>query len=252
MPEAALEPLARSLNLRDLGGIPAGEGRQVRRGTLYRSAALGELTAPERAALSSLGVRTVVDLRNNDERAAQPTPWAELGWGGYWARDYRRPGHGDMGHIFTNDTLTHERSLDFMLKFYRDVAYDHVEAIRRLFRAVADGEGPVLFHCTSGKDRTGASAALLLSAAGASREAIVADYLATEAFDILASPAFRNSPPERREALRPIYSVHASYLDTMFDAIDARHGSVEAYLRDVLELQPGDLAALREQLVCQA
>ena len=48
-------------------------------------------------------------------------------------------------------------------------------------RRVAHAEGPVVFHCTAGKDRTGVLAALMLAAVGADRGAIVADYAATSA-----------------------------------------------------------------------
>jgi protein-tyrosine phosphatase len=93
------------------------------------------------------------------------------------------------------------------------------------------------------------SAALLLSALGAERETVADDYLATLNFDILASPAFRAARPERRDALAPIYGVSRDYLDAMFTSIEARDGSLEAFLRRALELQPDDLEAMREALL---
>src|SRR3546814_2414447 len=48
--------------------------------------------------------------------------------------------------------------------------------IRPLFEAVADGQLPLLVHCTAGKDRTGLVVAVLLLALGVSREDVLADY----------------------------------------------------------------------------
>ena len=49
------------------------------------------------------------------------------------------------------------------------------------FRLVLETEkGAVLYHCTQGKDRTGIASALLMAALGASREAIVADFDASQ------------------------------------------------------------------------
>jgi protein tyrosine/serine phosphatase len=54
-------------------------------------------------------------------------------------------------------------------------------AFARAFeRIVARGGTPALVHCSAGKDRTGVLVALMLDAVGVEREAIVADYAATQ------------------------------------------------------------------------
>ena len=77
------------------------------------------------------------------------------------------------------------------------------KAFKELFRALEAGETPILFHCTSGKDRTGVAAMLILLALGASDETICADYARTNS---AAPPRSkrpwltmrRRSPPTRR------------------------------------------------------
>lgn len=249
MAETTLEDLARSINLRDLGGIAGADGRLVRRGVLFRSAALGELSPGERAALAALGLRAIIDLRYNRERAAHPTPFAELGCQHYWALDFDPAGGGDLSDLLADARLTRQVAHAMMVRVYQELPYRHAEALQQLFRTAAGGQGPLLFHCTSGKDRTGMSAALLLSALGASREAVEADYLASLNFDVLGSPAFRSAPPERREALEPIFLVNRDYLAAMFEAIEARDGSLEGFLRRTLALQTAELQALRATLL---
>jgi protein-tyrosine phosphatase len=58
-----LLPLEGLFNVRELGGYPAGEGRRVKWGLLYRSGDLRDMTVGDRAALEGRGIRTVVDFR---------------------------------------------------------------------------------------------------------------------------------------------------------------------------------------------
>ena len=53
-------------NFRDLGGYPAGPGRQTRWRTLFRADALDRLPDKSQRALIDLGLRTVIDLRRPD------------------------------------------------------------------------------------------------------------------------------------------------------------------------------------------
>ena len=56
-------------NVRDLGGIPLAGGGETRRGALVRADCIDGLSAEGWSALEAHGVRTVIDLRNEDERA---------------------------------------------------------------------------------------------------------------------------------------------------------------------------------------
>ena len=48
---------------------------------------------------------------------------------------------------------------------------DHSQnTIKRVFEAMADTAGCILFHCTAGKDRTGVTAMLLLDLVGAEED----------------------------------------------------------------------------------
>jgi protein-tyrosine phosphatase len=117
----------------------------------------------------------------------------------------------------------------------------HKSAFREVFRALADErEGAVLFHCTSGKDRTGLVAAILLSLAGVPREEIVHNYAISAQYlnpvPLVREPenAARESPPGAIEAflrvLEDQYGGAYSYLrtigvsETEVDALMARLG----------------------------
>ena len=118
------------------------------------------------------------------------------------------------------------------------------------------GDGGVVYHCSAGKDRTGVATALVLSALGVPRETILADYeLSNRYFNGLASAAgaesrkddpqmaaFAKLPPE---VLKVFMGVDARYLQAVFDEIDAKYGSVDAYLDKELGVDAADIARLK-------
>ncbi len=63
---------------------------------------------------------------------------------------------------------------------YFDMVNASPRHIAAIFRAMANAKQGVLFNCAEGKDRTGATAALLLLLAGAKKEDIVENYYATK------------------------------------------------------------------------
>ncbi len=70
-----LIPLEGVQNFRDLGGYVGANGRTVRWGLLYRSAAMNALTPADFNYLEGLPLSTVVDLRSSQERTQQPVSW---------------------------------------------------------------------------------------------------------------------------------------------------------------------------------
>jgi protein-tyrosine phosphatase len=125
--------------------------------------------------------------------------------------------------------------------------------VARLVARPADTERPaVLVHCTAGKDRTGVAVALLLDAAGASRDAIIDDYLDTE----------QNLSGEWAQAMRArieaagiplsdeievlLARTPRPAIESVFSRLDADGGTAEYLLRH--GLSAADLAALRARL----
>ncbi|AIT79805.1 tyrosine-protein phosphatase [Novosphingobium pentaromativorans] len=245
------DQLARVANLRDLGGHPAFDGMQVRKGCIYRSAALSGLSGAMLETVRALGIHTIVDLRHNRERAAHPTPWEAMGCTRYWFRDHNQSTSA-VGDRVSDPALTEEMSRTGMNSLYRRLPYEQAEAYTRLFQALACGDMPVLFHCAVGKDRTGVAAALILAVLGVERDRIAADYAATAHFDITNSPHLGSWPDiseERRRAMAPLLAARPEYIESMFAELAERSGTPERYLRDTLGLDEGAIAAIREHLL---
>ncbi|TAK00940.1 MAG: tyrosine-protein phosphatase, partial [Chloroflexota bacterium] len=182
------------LNLRDLGGHPTRAGDVVRRGFVYRSADLAGIEPPVVAtALAGLGVRTVYDLRTGPERRIHPDRGMLPDDTRYVIADVMRDSPaGSPAHLFRlmADARGAEAAFGagqgaamFEERYREFVTMPSARhAFRRLFLGLADpARAAGLFHCTTGKDRTGWAAAALLLLLDVPEDAVRADYLASNA-----------------------------------------------------------------------
>lgn len=153
-------------NVRHLGGLPLVAGGETAP-VLLRGGTLVDITPEGVRQLQELGVRTVVDLRADNERARYPIP----NLGGAGIHVVRATMRGPAAS--SDPDLDDER----WAKHYREWLDRSQEAMSLLVRAVADTDGAVLIHCHSGADRTGIASAVLLSLAGCDDESIAGDYV---------------------------------------------------------------------------
>jgi protein-tyrosine phosphatase len=154
------------VNVRDLGGLRTRDGGETARGAVVRSGSPDGLSERGWEALRAYGIRTIVDLRNDDERDAEPRagvetlhlPLDRVEDEGFWSQWASGPEFGTG-------------------LYYRPHLDRFPERNARVIEAIARAEpGGVLFHCVGGRDRTGQITLLLLSLAGVEPEEIAADY----------------------------------------------------------------------------
>lgn len=239
-----LVPFDRVLNFRDFGGWETPHGR-VARGKLYRSASFHEATDGDVAKLDAMKLRFLVDLRRPEERAHEPSRWNNEACRVIFNDEGAGGGPTLPPHLVAllQSDLSPAATRAYMTSLYREIPYDP-----RLIRLYRDwfaelGEGGVgVIHCAAGKDRTGIACALTLMSLGVEEEAVFADYEFTnQAVDLeRRMPRIQQRMEERLarkldpEALRPMLGVELDYLRAALDEIEARSGSVERYLGDVL------------------
>jgi protein-tyrosine phosphatase len=144
-----------------------------------------------------------------------------------------------------------------MINAYVRIVLDRTEEHGRMLNLLADEESvPALLHCAAGKDRAGTSIAIILLALGVEREAILADYLASNAahrrYRVRRADGADGTEPDGRpspeimQLLSPLFDARAEYLTTAFDTIESHWGSVDAYLSEGLGLTPARRERLRE------
>ncbi|WP_102158435.1 tyrosine-protein phosphatase [Zhihengliuella halotolerans] len=174
----AFSPL---VNLRDLGGTPVAGGT-IRPRMLWRADDVAYSPAAELDALAAEGVRTVIDLRSDDELAST---------GGDALRARLATDHGlTHRHVpFTQEVadpaalarlLRATATIDGVGAWYASLLRQQSAAIIGALDVIAE-PGGALFHCAAGKDRTGVLAAAVLAVLGAEADVIVGDYAATGA-----------------------------------------------------------------------
>ncbi|OLE29666.1 MAG: hypothetical protein AUG44_03300 [Actinobacteria bacterium 13_1_20CM_3_71_11] len=250
-------------NARDLGGLVTSDGRTVRPGLVFRAPALGRLTDEDVSSLDRLGLTDLLDLRHGSEIDTAPPD--RLPAGPAVAHipifDPAHPVFTYVSAVLLGQELDRYADLvvegtpGAMLAIYR--WFVEAPAARTAFgtalRRIAAASGPLLYHCSAGKDRTGWLTAVLLGALGADRATIVDDYVLTNE---VAGPAMahtmellnaRRGVP--RELLWPVLAAEPAYLDEAFGAVEERYGGLDGYLRDGLGLDDDELAALRRRLL---
>jgi protein-tyrosine phosphatase len=255
MEDSRIVALEGAHNFRDLGGYKTVSGRLVRSGLVYRSGALAGLTAADQQRLAQLGIKMVVDLRSNKERHHNPTRWDSTAPTKFWWRDYDDSGGDTIMKLITHPAANAASMREKMIQTYHELPYEQADSYREMFRQIAAGELPLLFHCAAGKDRTGIAAALLLELLGVPRATIMADYLLSAVFferisQVLSTDAaFGRLASVDKAVLQPLMGVEARYLEAMVEIMEQGHGSVAGYMRDVLQVDEAMAGAIREKLL---
>lgn len=237
-------------NTRDAGGLPAAGG-QVRPGLLLRSDNLQDLSpADVRRLVDELGLRTVVDLRTDSERAGEgPTPLAQR----------REVEHLPLSLIPEDDEIRADPgavlpdrwadgAIGAYLHYLRDKPDAFVTVARRL---AAGGAGGAVLHCAAGKDRTGVMTAVLLDAIGVPREAVIEDFALTNQRIELIYKRLLGSRTYAADVQRiglDAHRVDPATMTGVLDVLDERYGGAAGYLR-AAGASDADLAALKARLV---
>ncbi len=225
-------------NARDLGGLRTINGRTTRFGAVVRSDSLDHLTPAGWAALEAHGIRTIVDLRNDEERRAESGP--------------RAAGLTTV-HVPLDDIADTElweyiwgNGLDGSPLYYRLFLERKPDRCAAAVAAVARAApGGVVVHCGAGRDRTGLVTLLLLALAGVGGDDIASDYeLSTQRLRAFwAARGEEDQGPEIEGLLTRARTTARALLLDIAATLD-----VEAYLRSA-GLSVDDLGAVRSRLV---
>jgi protein-tyrosine phosphatase len=201
---------------------------------VIRSDNVASLTPVGRQAMIDYGVTTVIDLRSEAEVKGSPGPpfsefqspslaVAPVLDGGVPA--YRHlPLIDDATALLLNEAPAMPGRYILMLERRQ-------AAVGTIFDAIASAEGPVLFHCFAGKDRTGLVAAMMLSLAGVEPEAIGADYAETDAqLAKRYEEWLAQASPGRLEAMRNDLRCPPEWILSTLEHLDQKWRGVEGYL----------------------
>jgi protein-tyrosine phosphatase len=220
-------PLKGVRNGRDFAGIVGARGK-IPPDHFFRTATLENATEDDKKVLLAHGVKLDIDLRNGFEAARSPDALEE-----------------DPRFRYVRISLFGSGIWDWLTKtrgdLYAAALSKHAKQFREVFHELAtQKEGAVVFHCAAGKDRTGLVSAMLLSLAGADREAIVRNYA--------LSAHYLYPTGDDREAVElAILSAPASAIEEFLNALTYQYGGARAYLLGI-GVSEADVETLTKRL----
>jgi protein-tyrosine phosphatase len=212
-------------NFRDMGGYPTADGHVTRWGRLFRADGLYRLSGDDLERVRELGLRTVVDLRTQDEldeRGIFPVGEHPVAFHhvpvitSTWAFEIAE-GEDDAAAFL-------ERAYLLMLE-------EGEQKLAEAMVTLAEPDAlPAVFHCAAGKDRTGMLAMMLLGSLDVLDDYIIADYALTEAGMVRMREWAQREHPEiyQRISTGPaIFSAAVpEAMRRMLAHVRASHGSV--------------------------
>jgi protein-tyrosine phosphatase len=257
--------LSGAWNFRDVA-----EETGVLPGRFFRSSELSQLSEEGRELILRLGISDVADLRSPreverrgpgqvpDGVAVHLLPFPDVS-----AVD------GEAPHEATFQKMMSEKPDDedvavaagrFMIQEY--LRFPTMGGAQRAVRQVISllaADRPVITHCFAGKDRTGFTVATVLGAIGIPRDAILADFLRSNAAvpqlreQILESVRDRSETPEvitfaEARLTDEVLGVREDYLDASRRSIDENYGSLSGYL-EAAGVTAGEIAKVRAALL---
>lgn len=218
------------LNVRDLGGHPTEDGRETQFGRIVRADNIRRLSDEGWRSLVDYGIRTVVDLRTEEELDADPPADLPV----------------DVLHVpfMTDDPLMFDRAEKVsaaapdIATATRDAYLIFIEGshdkIVKVIEAIVDApEGGVVVHCAGGKDRTGLTVAFLLRMARVRLDEIAADYaLSEERLRPRHERWLAETTDERElERLKRIMQTPAASMIGVLEELERRYGTIEDFLQ---------------------
>jgi protein-tyrosine phosphatase len=252
-----------AVNVRDIGGYRSAYGQEVMPGRLFRGDSLSRLTSADVERLDRLGLRVVIDFRSagevllgGDDRLPYGAEYVHLPVsGGDLGALYELIASGD--HERQRRELGDGRAASFMAEMNRGFVADvrQREAFGAALRRLGTpGRLPLLYHCTSGKDRAGWMTAIVLTALGVPRELVLRDYLLSNdyhraGYGKLRLDLVKTGIVADPGLLRPVLEQSATYLGAAFEEADRRYGSFGRFLAYGLEVSEVMLAELRRALL---
>ena len=261
-------PLKSVKNIRSFGGVRAEDGRVVRKGGILRSAALSSISAEDAEYLkNTAGLSLVIDLRTEEEVKKSP----DLPIPGV---RYENIPLSEALRIERMDTLTDlygksetetERTwylseyarIDEVRRMYYNISVDprSRDALCKIFQLILREEGTVLFHCTSGKDRTGILSALFLYALGCSKKDVINDYNASAVVYMAVVESMKADLREQgygtelQAGVQTILGVVPEVIAAGFYYIDSNYGSDEELLMEQIGLNRRELQGLKDKFL---
>ena len=222
-------------NIRDLGGISNKEGKFIKNKLLLRGGDLASISQDEfNILINEYNLKTVIDFRSKNSYYTKKDAYNEnINYYHYFVLDFLD------NYLYKIDM---ELSFDeFFYTVYRGFAKEEkaINAYKGFFKNVLDtNSGATYFHCTSGKDRTGIAAILLLKVLDVDEDLIYKETLKTNEYTQKEFNIFlknhKNLSMKEYDFYKHFYILEKEYIDIYFDEINKNYGSIDNFIVNIL------------------
>ncbi|MBT3337475.1 MAG: tyrosine-protein phosphatase [Anaerolineae bacterium] len=248
-------------NFRDFGGYKTQNGKSLKKGLLYRSGSLWKATSDDLDKLAALGIKTICDLRSEQERRMEPDRIPDVEPITFFNISMRPivDYHSRSLKRLFSLMFGHERKIDYIeesRKAYRDYATGYLPQFKALLERISNPENlPVLIHCSAGKDRTGVVASLIQQMLGVPPETAMDDYLKTndnmdqynaDVMQQLSKLAYFGVP---WKMFVPLFDARRDYLNAAYTQVKEEFGALDGWMRKGLSFLERDHSALTKTLL---
>ena len=246
-------------NLRDLGGYQTSDGRTIASGLVYRSNQLSHIKPEDMKKLAGLNLKNAYDMRTKVERDKRPE---ELPPGVNYVvldvlADSPQAGPAQLEKLMADPKVANAElgggkvEAGFIASYREFVTLPSAQReFSNLFRGLADKQQlPALFHCTTGKDRTGWAAAAFLTLMGVPKDTVYEDYLRSNDNILKAYQKVIDgfvAAGGDAEIPKAVLGVKKEYLDAAFDEMEKKYGSIDKYFSEGLGIEVAQQQALRD------
>ena len=230
-------------NFRFLGGLKNSQGKILKDSLIYRSGNLHHLKSNSFDDFEKLRIKKVIDLRTTQEieKETDHLP-SNVIYKNYPAFEDKNNEMANAKNLALKGKISKADADKRMLKFYTDYVSENPQVIKQIITEILDSNEPILYHCTAGKDRTGIISALILKILKFDNDVIFEEYLVSN--DLrkkvinnrlkLANTFHFVYPKLDIGVVEKSSWIERNYLQTAFDEIDQKYGSMDHYINQVL------------------
>ncbi len=202
-------------------------GKMIIPSTIYRSGIIKYASENDILELKAKKINYIYDFRSSAERIKL----GELDQEKFVTKHFdilaENPSNHNIFNALDEDTMFNE-----MITLYSEVLPNALNYGKVILEILKQETTPFLFHCSSGKDRTGVFGIILMLILDFDLETIKEEYLLIEEASItFMREHFKTLfKIASTDSFEPLIIVHEAYFDAFVETVVNKYGSIESYL----------------------
>lgn len=245
-------------NFRDIGGYKNDKGQHVKWNKIYRSDSLSFLSDEDEQKLADRRITVDIDLRSKYEQNAAPDRrWPNVRYvDAHIYSENRKENKGD-NKLYRFIHHIPDMGDNYLGEIYQQVLLNthsqHMFA--KIFAELIElpEEDALVYHCSAGKDRTGMTSALILTALGVDDDTIAQDYLLTNE---LYNFALAKQYPDDNQIAKMVSKMNLTKgegpaIRGITETIRAGWGDFDGFFKKELHFSQSDLDRFRKMYLEQ-